>query len=184
MAMKSLKWSRVTSAAKVKPGELRRAAKAAGALLVGVAGFSGAWSNNARVDAEGAARKVFRSLFEEARGERVVWCVSGATNTGVPRVAYEVAEELDIHRVGITAAAAYSFPIASLHHLVVVGRRFGDESRIFVDLCERFWLVGGGTQSEKEIRMAHAMGKHICVVRGLGGAADSLDLRGVRHLSA
>lgn len=182
--MKSLKWNRVTSAAKVKPRELRRAAKAAGALLVGVAGFSGSWSKSARADAEPAARKALRSLFEEARAERVLWCVSGATNSGVPRVAYEVAEELSVHRVGITAAAAYSFPIASLHHLVVVGKRFGDESQVFVDLCERFWLLGGGTQSEKEIRMAHAMGKDVCVVQGLGGAADSLNLSGARYLRA
>ena len=182
--MKSLRWSRVTSAAKVKPRELRRAAKAAGALLVGIAGFSGSWSNNTRPDAELVARRMLRSLFEEAQAEHAVWCVSGATNTGVPAVAYEVAEELSIHRVGITAAAAYSFPIASLHHLVVVGKRFGDESRVFVDLCERFWLLGGGAQSENEIRMAHAMGKDISIVRGLGGVAESLDLEGARYLPA
>lgn len=72
-------------------------------------------------------------------------------------LAYDVANARNIARVGVTAAAAREYPLAPpLDHILFIGARFGDESAAFVQLCDRFWMIGGGAQSEWEIRAATA----------------------------
>lgn len=152
---------------------LKEKVREAEAFLVGIVGFSGSWSQNRRPDAERTTHRVIRHLFGRLEHARA-WCVSGATNFGVPAVAYQVAEELDLRKVGLTARQALRYPLAELDHLVLVGERFGDESDAFVELCDVFWIIGGGAQSEQEMRLASEREKPILVVQGLGGAADRL----------
>ncbi len=168
-------WRSLTDALVQRPSDLRRAARAAGAHLVGVVGFSGSWRHNPRRDAEQVAHATLLRLLQAARERTTPWCVSGATDLGVPALAYRAADALGLPTVGVTAAAARSYPLARLDHLVIVGRRFGDESSAFVDLCDELWMIGGGPQSEAEVRLAASMGKPIVVATGLGGRAEALD---------
>ena len=156
--------------------------------LVGIVGFSGSWRRNSRRDARSVTRRVLENLFRglgEARAR--TWCVSGATDYGVPAVAYEVAGRLGMPRIGLAAREALDHKLAPLDMLSLVGNRFGDESRAFVELCDQFWMIGGGSQSEQEMRLAARQGKPIIVVRGLGGRAESLtaaDLPGAEFVDA
>ena len=164
--------------------EIRQAASQARAHLVGVVGFSGSWSHNALPEAESAAQREIERLFDALDVPRP-WCVSGATDSGVPSVAYRVARERGLPCIGVTAAAARRYRLAPLDRIAWVGRDFGDESQAFVDLCDVFWMIGGGGQSEREMRLAADCGKPITVVRGLGGAADRVttrDLPGARFV--
>ena len=171
-----------------RPADLRRAVRAAGARVVGVVGFSGSWRHNRRSDAERVAAAVLERLFAGVCAEHpVVWCASGATDLGVPALAYRAAAAAGIPTVGITAEAASAYPIAPLDRLVVVGRRFGDESRVFVSACHEIWMIGGGPQSEAEVRLADTLGLPTTVVTGLGGHAERLDpaaLSNARFLDA
>jgi len=166
-------------------GQIRRAATDGSAFLVGVVGFSGSWSQNTLPDAEVLARRELVRLFDSLNAPRP-WCVSGATNSGVPAVAYSVARERGIPCIGVTATIARGFRLAPLSRIAWVGRDFGDESSDFVELCDAFWMIGGGLQSEREMRMAADRAKPITVVRGFGGAADRLtphDLPSARFVS-
>ncbi|MEM6929299.1 MAG: hypothetical protein AAF602_20340 [Myxococcota bacterium] len=162
------------------------AARDADATTVGIVGFSGDWSQNHRPDAESVTRTAIEGLlnWRVTRTPRL-WCVSGATDYGVPAVAYEVAERLGILRIGVTAHEALEYDLARLDHLTVVGLRFGDESEAFVELCDEIWMFGGGSQSRDEVCRASALGKSVVVVRGIGGTADAIDpaeLPGARFL--
>lgn len=154
---------------------LRSWARRTGAFLAGVVGFSGSWKRNPRPDAEAITARVLERLFRDASaGDAPVWCVSGATDFGVPAIAYRVAGDLGLCRVGITAEQAFRYPLAELDRLTVIGERFGDESEAFVRACNVVWMIGGGPQSEREVRLAHRLGKPVVVVQGLGGQADAL----------
>jgi predicted Rossmann-fold nucleotide-binding protein len=149
--------------------------------VVGVMGYSGAWrrsglTGEALADfvakAEQALEVVLLSL-REAHGERLVVC-SGATDIGVPGLAYALCARLGITTAGITAGAAQRYRLATMEKLVVIGRRFGDESAVFVAQCDAFVVLGGGAQSAAECRLAMAAGKPVTAIRGFGGAADAL----------
>lgn len=173
-------WRRHTDAIVQRPSDLRRAARAAGARLIGVVGFSGSWRHNPREGAAAIALQTLHALFEAERAQHPeLWCVSGATNLGVPALAYQAADALGLQAVGFTAEAARGYPLARLDRLVVVGRRFGDESEAFVSACDALWMIGGGPQSEAEARLAGARGCPVIVVRGLGGRAEALALEDV-----
>lgn len=154
--------------------DLGVAARLASAFLVGVVGFCGPWHHSWRPDAEQVTARALGALFDQAPSGHRTWCVSGATATGVSGVAYRAARDRDLRCVGVAPLEAAQYPLAELDRLVVVGDRFGDESSVFVHSCDAFWMLGGGTQAEAEMRLASALGKPIVVVRGLGGRADAL----------
>ncbi len=169
-------WRTLTDAQLHRPRTLRLAAYEAHATLIGVVGFSGSWRHNARADAREVVADTLREWLSDRRreSEGPIWCVSGATDLGVPALAYEAAHELDLCCVGVTAAAAMTYQLAKLDHLVPIGKKFGEESRVFVELCDEIWMFGGGPQSEAEIRLATSMNKPVVIARGVGGKADAL----------
>lgn len=168
--------------------ELRSEASDANAYLVGVAGYSDDWALNPRPDAEEVARSVLHRWFTDVGNEgHRLWCVSGATDYGVPALAYDEARKMGLPCVGITAAEALQYRIARLERLVIVGQHFGEESMAFVDACERVLLIGGGPQAEREARLSVGRNTPLTVIRGLGGTADRLgpaDLPGARFVTA
>ncbi|MEL6347699.1 MAG: hypothetical protein AAFV53_31625 [Myxococcota bacterium] len=173
------RWKNKTDAVVCSPANARRW-KADGNLhLVGVMGFSGAWR---RSGLRGDVLRqyiddidtILRAVLQQRRNTYQEWLVmcSGATNIGVPGKAYQICAELGITTMGVTAAAAARYTLAPMQRLVPVGRRFGDESHVFVDLCDEFVILGGGNQSDAETRAAHQARKPITVIQGFGGAAD------------
>lgn len=78
--------------------------------------------------------------------------VSGLTNQGVPRLAYELAAALGMRTVGVSARQALRvraglFPV---DERVIVGERFGDESAVFLARIDVLIRIGGGPQSRRE----------------------------------
>lgn len=178
-AVDKQRWRSKTDATILTAPQASNWKREGGRYLVGVMGFSGAWRRSglrgaalaAYVADITAALRAVLTARQAQWGERLVMC-SGATDIGVPGAAYHLCAEMDITAMGVTAGAAIRYSIAPLQVLVPIGRRFGDESHVFVRLCDEFVLLGGGTQSAAETREANQQNKPITVICGFGGVAD------------
>jgi hypothetical protein len=175
-------WRAKTDAELLSPAEFRE--RTTSLHVVGVMGYAGRWRS---VDGDPAvlrsadARRLLRAELirrKAEHGERLLM-VSGATNSGVLKLAYAECVALAIRAAGVTAEEALRFGLATMDVVVSGGRRFGDESRLFVETAEEFIVLGGGAQSLQEARMAAALGKPVTVIRGFGGAADALSVEDV-----
>lgn len=123
-------------------------------LRIGVVGFS-----QRHFDHEAARahlRRFVTALLErpEARSGTPE-IVSGLTNQGVPKLAYELARELGLVTVGIAARQALRvraglFPV---DRKILVGERFGDESPVLIDYIDKLLRIGGGPQSRGEVEL-------------------------------
>ena len=81
--------------------------------------------------------------------------VSGLTNLGIPKLAYEFADRCGYTTVGISAKEAKKehcgfFPVDDIK---LIGECYGDESSYFVDQIEALVRIGGGQQSHKEVEL-------------------------------
>lgn len=81
--------------------------------------------------------------------------VSGLTNIGIPKLAYELADQRSYTKVGISAQQAFdvSYGIYPVDKQIIEGDRFGDESKVFVNYINYLIRIGGGQQSHKEVTM-------------------------------
>lgn len=144
-----------------------------GWFVLGVMGHMRAW----RSPTEGeAARQALAAEIDAAsahHGPRLA-IASGATDAGVLALAYALCAERRLTSIGITCDAGRELPLAPLDWLVPVGRRFGDESALFVDTCDAFVVLGGGEQARREAVCGRAQDKPVTLIRGFGGAADDL----------
>lgn len=81
--------------------------------------------------------------------------VSGYTASGVPQIAYQIADELGITTVGFSAKQALRVK-SGLHpvkKVMLFGERFGDESADFVAYIDLLIRIGGGPQSRHEVEL-------------------------------
>lgn len=148
---------------------------------VGVLGYAGSWKH-APFTGEllvrwqhamhTALHQVFASYSKQYPDRWMV--ISGATAVGVLNIAYTLCHTLSIPTMGIAPDRALQHPLARLDRMLPYGKSFGDESKIFVQLCDAFVVLGGGAQSKKELHMATRQGKPITVIQGFGGIADAL----------
>jgi orotate phosphoribosyltransferase-like protein len=81
--------------------------------------------------------------------------VSGYTSSGVPKIAYMLADELGIQTVGFSAKQALRvrsglYPVKKV---IIVGEKFGDESQSFVEYIDVLIRIGGGKQSRHEVEL-------------------------------
>src|SRR5262245_21867613 len=140
--------------------------------VVGVAGFTRPW---AQLGLQGAALEqtiadvratICHELAERQcrHGARLV-VASGATNSGVVRLAYEVCTFLNITAMGIAPNQALEHPLSRMHYMLPFGQAFGDESPVFVRTIDELIVVGGGAQSEREILAAAEIDRPITVVQ-------------------
>lgn len=119
---------------------------------VGVVGFS-----RSQFDHEAARLALERSLdpmIALAAG-RVIEIVSGLTNQGVPKLAYELAVARRIRTVGISARQALRVRsgVFAVDQQILVGQRFGDESAAFIAYIDALIRIGGGPQSRHEVEL-------------------------------
>lgn len=171
------RWRRATAAIACRPADFRRRKRAEGLFVAGVVGYSGSFRQNPAPNAEQRAVTCLAAIISGLRDQHpALIMASGATDLGVPGLAYAECARQGVEAIGITAAAALNHPLAAMSTVIPVGRRFGDESQVFIELCDAFWILGGGAQSAAEMRQAHAVGKPITVLQGLGGAADAFSL--------
>ena len=80
--------------------------------------------------------------------------VSGLTNMGIPKLAYEIADKKGWKTVGLSAKEAKEYDSYDVDEEIIVGEKFGDESEEFIDYIDCLVRIGGGKQSLKETEMA------------------------------
>ena len=80
--------------------------------------------------------------------------VSGLTNMGIPKLAYEMADKREWKTVGLTAKEAKKYDCYDVDEEIIIGEKFGDESKAFIDYIDCLIRVGGGKQSMKETEKA------------------------------
>ncbi|MCB9745819.1 MAG: hypothetical protein H6741_27750 [Alphaproteobacteria bacterium] len=155
-------------------------------FALGVMGFAGSWRRSGLrgpalerliEDARLALRRALLDAFREHRERLVV--VSGATDAGVLQLTYALCAEHGILAIGLAPRQVLRHRTAPMTLLALHGARFGDESALFVQVCDAFLVLGGGAQSEQEARMAREAGKPVTLIRGFGGAADLLAEEGL-----
>ena len=88
--------------------------------------------------------------------------VSGLTNIGVLKIAYEEAKRRDWKTAGIACKKAYSykdnwFPVDE--EPIIIGENWGDESQAFINSIDALVRIGSGPQSLKEAEQVRRMGK-------------------------
>jgi len=121
------------------------------ALRIGVVGYSGRKFDEAVARAE--LSRIFSEEMETREADPArIEVVSGLTNLGVPKIAYEVATEMGMKTVGISASRALTceagtFPVDKQ---IIVGQNYGDESEEFIGYIDVLVRIGGGKQSMAE----------------------------------
>lgn len=81
--------------------------------------------------------------------------VSGYTASGVPQIAYTLADEMGITTVGFSAKQALTVKsgVYPVKKAILVGQNFGDESQDFVEYIDVLIRIGGGKQSRHEVEL-------------------------------
>jgi len=121
-------------------------------LKIGVVGFS-----RNQFDKKAAILQLRNHLeyFMEKYPNNEISIVSGYTNMGVPKLAYQIADDLGLHTVGFSAKQALRVRsgVYPVKEEIIIGERFGDESEAFIQYIDILLRVGGGPQSRKEVEM-------------------------------
>lgn len=121
-------------------------------MKIGVIGFSATHFN------QEAAKVILRNRMQEiisGLDKKEIEIVSGYTNTGIPRIAYEFADYLGLKTVGFSAKKAFkvSCELYPVDKGIIFGEDFGDESQEFVNYINILIRIGGGLQSRKEVEL-------------------------------
>lgn len=85
--------------------------------------------------------------------------VSGLTNVGVPKIAYEEAKKRDWRTVGVACSKAHDFEIFPVDQEIIIGDEWGDESMRFLSEIDMIIRIGGGKQSYQETEEIKKEGK-------------------------
>lgn len=126
-------------------------------LYIGVVGYS------AQEFDKTEAREIIEEAFDDIENEYVengdyddIIIVSGLTNLGIPKIAYEVADDRGYGTMGIVPDEADEYELYKVDEIIYEGKNFGDESEVFIDNIDVFVKVGGGDQSQHEMELAEA----------------------------
>lgn len=86
---------------------------------------------------------------------KTVEIVSGLTNSGVPKLAYQIAQKRAWITVGISAGRALRVKsgVFPCDKQFLYGDEFGDESEQFIGYIDYLIRVGGGKQSHHEVEL-------------------------------
>ena len=100
----------------------------------------------------------FYQGLKEQYPDKIIEIVSGYTNSGIPKIAYELADKHGFVTVGFSAHQALTvrsgiYPCAKV---ILEGELFGDESEAFIEYIDSLLRVGGGPQSRKETELFKA----------------------------
>ncbi len=102
-----------------------------------------------------AAYQLLNEIFQrikEKHPNKQIEIVSGYTNMGVPKIAYELADQYGFITVGFSAQQALRVKsgVYPVQKVIIEGERFGDESKAFVQYIDALIRIGGGKQSRTE----------------------------------
>lgn len=85
--------------------------------------------------------------------------VSGLTNVGVLKIAYEEARSRGWNTVGIACKRAEEHELFPVDEKIIVGENWGDESPSFLEDLDCMVRIGTGKQSIRETDELKARGK-------------------------
>lgn len=121
-------------------------------MKIGIVGFSAPHfdKETARILLETKLQEIISGLDRNK-----IEIVSGYTNTGVPKIAYKIADSLGLTTVGFSAKKALKVGsgVYPVDKKFIVGKKFGDESEAFVTYIDILIRIGGGKQSRREVVM-------------------------------
>lgn len=108
-----------------------------------------------------AAYNILDDLFLKIKIKhrtRAIEIVSGYTNSGIPKIAYELAEKYGFFTVGFSARQALKVKsgVYPAKKVILRGEKFGEESEAFVNYIDGLIRVGGGPQSRRECELFKA----------------------------
>ena len=121
-------------------------------IKIGVVGFS---RNQFDKKAAASFLRKYLTQLTSGKDKKQVEVVSGYTNSGVPRIAYQIADEMGLSTVGYSAKQALRVRsgVYPVKKKILVGNRFGDESEKFVRYIDVLVRIGGGQQSRHEVEL-------------------------------
>lgn len=124
-------------------------------LYIGVVGYS-----DDKFD-QSEAKEIIEEAFDDVEetyvdngGYENIVIVSGLTKQGIPKIAYEIADEREYYTMGVAPQEANDYEMYDVDSIIWNGEEFGDESKEFIDSIDLLIKVGGGEQSEHEFEMA------------------------------
>lgn len=127
-------------------------------LYVGVVGYSATRFD--KLEGRYLVKKAFDEL-EKQFGSNEIVIVSGYTDLGIPSLAYHEAFKRGWKTVGVACEKAINYKCFKCDQVIIVGKRWGDESQTFLDKISVLVKIGGGKQSIRELEMARNMNKII-----------------------
>jgi len=106
-------------------------------------------------------KSAYKILDEELKNislkypESIIEIVSGYTNTGIPKIAYEISDKYGFVTVGFSAEQALNVRsgVHQVAKVILRGKKFGYESEEFINYIDHLIRVGGGPQSRMETKM-------------------------------
>jgi hypothetical protein len=106
------------------------------------------------------AYKIIRNIFKNKIDplDKDIKIVSGATNLGIPKIVYEIADKKNYYTIGIMCSKGFNYEMFDVNKLYVEGNEWGEESELFLDTIDILFKVGGGEQSKKELNKAKKRG--------------------------
>jgi orotate phosphoribosyltransferase-like protein len=121
-------------------------------IKIGVVGFSR--NHFDKKDATQKLKAIIALLIHDKDAQSFE-LVSGYTASGIPKIAYEIADELGIETVGFSANQALKVKngVYPVKKVILIGERFGDESQKFVEYIDILIRIGGGKQSREEVEL-------------------------------
>jgi 2C-methyl-D-erythritol 2,4-cyclodiphosphate synthase len=121
-------------------------------IKIGVVGYSDDKSFDHTIAK--ALLGVALALIDQHHPSNQYEMVSGLTNMGVPKLAYELADKRGWITVGLSSKEAKEYECYNVDKEIIVGDKFGDESDYFIDYIDILVRIGGGKQSIRETEMA------------------------------
>ncbi len=109
------------------------------------------------IEARRMIRDAYEKIKKEFKGHEIV-IVSGLTNVGVIKIAYEETIPQGWRTVGIACERALEHEIYPVDDHILVGKNWGDESPTFVAAIQAIIRIGTGKQSIMETELVKSRG--------------------------
>lgn len=121
-------------------------------VRIGVVGYSAG-----KFDERKARMLLDMALSYISDQQGPVEIVSGLTNIGIPKLAYQWAAVHNYKTVGVACSKAEEYECYPVDRKIIVGDNWGDESETFLEMIDCLVRVGGGKQSMEEAEKFKAM---------------------------
>jgi len=118
-------------------------------LKIGVVGYCPPTKFN-ESDANNLLAEAFDAVLADHLEATNIWVVSGLTNVGVLRLAYNAAVARNWKTSGIACVKAEDYDCFPVDERKIVGNNWGDESATFLQEIDVLVRIGGGDQSRTE----------------------------------